>query len=161
MNHLDAVAVPAFPIKSLILDWWKARAYKHKGAETALYLMFFSGLLLWDWIGLDWQFMRFLLFGHMFIGLFVFPFTMLPFWLSHRKLLLRTRKKSFIRTGRFIEYLLMLCSFSGVYLIFWGAPGGYLGWLMQTAHFYSSWLLAPLIFYHALRWSVLNIKRYI
>jgi len=158
---LDAVALqPDLSIKTLILNWWKTRAYKHKGAEITLYLLFFSGLLLWDWLGLEWQALRFLLFSHMVIGLVIFPLTVVPFWLSHRKLLARTRKPSFIRTGRAIECLLLNCGLSGVYLIFWGVPGDTLGWLMQILHFYSSWLLAPLVFYHALRWSVLNLRRY-
>tara|TARA_R110001592_G_scaffold113322_1_gene312358 strand:+ start:2142 stop:2639 length:498 start_codon:yes stop_codon:yes gene_type:complete len=147
-------------IKTSLSNWWKSRAYKHKGAETLLYFMFLSGLLIWDLVGLQWEIKRVLIFAHLIVGLLVFPFIILPFWLSHRALLLRTKKPLFIRTGQAIELILSVCVLSGVYLVFWGAPGNTLGWLMQSAHFYSSCLLAPLIFYHALRWSVLNIKRF-
>jgi len=147
-------------MRAVVFDWWTSQAYRHKWAESTLYGLFFSGLLVWDWLGVDWHVLRAMLFLHIITGLFLFPVTVLPFWLSHRSLLAKTGKKTFIRTGRVIELLLATCALTGGYLILWGAPGDTLGWLMQNLHFYSSWLLAPVIFYHAFRWSVLNLKRY-
>jgi len=148
-------------ISELLKDWWKARAYKHKFAETVLYLMFLSGLFVWAWLDFSWQIQRAMLFVHVVAGLFVFPISVVPFWLSHRSLINRSQKKFFNRTGLLLDYLLAFCFLSGLYLVFWGAPGNDFGWLVQNIHFYTSWLLVPLVFAHALRWSVLNLRRYI
>jgi len=157
VSHLEIQPMFSESIKA----WWKTRAYKNKGAESILYLMFFSGLLVWTWLDASWQIQRTMLFVHIAFGLFIFPFTVVPFWLSHRNLIKRSRKVFLKRSGTVLDYLLATCSLSGVYLFFWGAPGNDFGWLIQNIHFYTSWLLVPLIFAHALRWSVLNLRQYL
>lgn len=143
----------------VIKNGWASLAYKNKWAESLLYLMFVSGLLLWDAIELSWQVKRLLLPLHMLVGASLFTLVVGAFWSTHRRLLQRSQKKKLRQTGAVIEWLLICCCVSGFYLFFAGAPGDTLGWLMSNLHFYSSWLLAPLVFYHALRWSVLNLRR--
>ncbi len=147
--------------KGHLYSAWKRLAFRHKWAETLLYIMFFSGLLIWPVIAVDWQVKSLMLVIHMLVGISLFMLVVGAFWSSHRALL-KNSKKAFLRqTGTVIEYLLIICSLSGIYLFFYGNPGNTLGLLMQDIHFYSSWLLAPLVFAHALRWSVLNLTKYI
>ncbi|MCP5080039.1 MAG: hypothetical protein GY951_18585, partial [Psychromonas sp.] len=110
-------------------------------------------------ITVNWQVKNLMLVIHMLVGISLFLLVVGAFWSSHRALL-KSSKKSFLRqTGTVIEYLLIICSVSGIYLFFYGNPGNATGLLMQDIHFYSSWLLTPLVFAHALRWSVLNLTK--
>lgn len=139
--------------------WWQKQAYRHKGAEVLLYTMFISGLLLWSRLPVPWGLERWGLLVHMLLGISVFLVVITVFWSSHRRLVVRS-KNSFLRTsGRLIEVLLLLCCLSGFYLFFLGNSGALLNQLISDLHFYSSILLAPLVFRHAMRWSVINLKR--
>ena len=139
---------------------WKGLAYRHKWTEIFLYAMFFSGLLIWPFVEVIWQVKSLMLAIHMLVGISFFLIIVTAFWTAHRTLL-KASKKRFLRvTGNVIEILLVLCSISGIYLFFYGNPGNELGFFIQNVHFYSSWLLTPLVFSHALRWSVLNLMRY-
>lgn len=138
--------------------YWLKQAYRHKNAEKLMYVMFVSGFLLWDQLSLPWTIERWLLLAHMVIGVSLFLWIVGMFWSAHRRLLMRS-KKSFLRiTGRMTEALLVLCVSSGVYLFFYGVTGNTLSVFIQDVHFYSSLVLTPLVFRHALRWSVLNLK---
>lgn len=119
---------------------WKRLAYQHKWAETLLYVMFFSGLLIWPVIAVDWEIKRFMLIMHMLVGISLFLLVVGAFWSSHRTLLKKSTKPFLRTTGSVIEYLLMSCSISGVYLFFYGNQGNALGLFIQDIHFYSSWL---------------------
>ncbi|WP_299013818.1 hypothetical protein [uncultured Photobacterium sp.] len=148
------------PLGGRFSQWWHRLAYRHKWAESLLYLMFFSGLLLWDTVSVSWKIERWTLLVHMLVGATLFTVIVGAFWGAHRRLI-TSSKKSFLRqTGTAIEWLLMACCLSGFYLFFYGTPGNPLGEAIQDVHFYSSWLLAPLVFRHAMRWSVLNIKKF-
>lgn len=149
------------PSAGWLSQWWQRLAYHHKWAESLLYLMFFSGLLLWDGIGVHWQVERWTLLFHMVVGATLFVGIVGAFWASHRRLIITSRNPFLRKTGTVIEWLLIVCSFSGIYLFFFGKPGNTLGGIIQDIHFYSSWLLAPLVFRHAMRWSVFNIKMFI
>lgn len=139
--------------------YYKRLAFHHKKAEFVLYLMFISGLLLWPMINIVWQVERIVLLMHMLAGLTLFPIFVGSFWLSHRRLL-KSNQKNFLRkTGTIIEYLLIACTLSGIYLTFWGNTGNNFSILIQDIHFYSSWLLAPLVLAHAWRWTVLKFFR--
>lgn len=149
---------------TLIMRWdqfyayWEKQAYRHKSAEKLMYLMFVSGFLLWDQLAVSWMIERWLLLAHMMVGISVFLWVVGVFWSAHRRLLLRS-KKAFLRiTGRMTEGLLVLCISSGIYLFFYGVTGNELSLLIQDVHFYSSVVLTPLVFRHAFRWSVLNLK---
>ncbi|MCW8330833.1 hypothetical protein MD588_18740 [Photobacterium sp. SDRW27] len=141
--------------------WWHRLAYHHKWAESLLYVMFFSGLLLWDTVNVAWQLERWSLLVHMLVGATLFTLIVGAFWGAHRRLITSSNKPFLRQTGTAIEWLLITCSLSGFYLFFYGTPGNPLGVFIQDVHFYSSWLLAPLVFRHAMRWSVLNLSKYV
>lgn len=143
----------------IISTWWKQLAYRHKSAEFLLYFMFVSGVLLWDKIALNWQISRWLLPLHMIIGVTLFSIIVGAFWSSHRKLITKSKKAFLRQTGTLIEWLLVVCTLSGFYLFFYGNTGNSISQLIQDLHFYSSWLLAPIVFRHALRWSILNFRK--
>ncbi len=138
-------------------QWWARLAFHHKWAEAMLYLMFFTGIVLWKRVDVSWQAERWVLLIHMLVGISLFSVIVGAFWLSHRRLITSSNKAFLRKTGTAIEWLLIVCSVSGFYLFFFGTPGNALGVLIQDIHFYSSWLLAPLVFRHAMRWSVLKI----
>ena len=71
---------------------WQWLAYHHQAAEGALYLMFFSGLLLWEPLTPTWSLARWNLFLHVALSLTLFPLLFGAFWLSHRSLLRKSRK---------------------------------------------------------------------
>jgi len=139
---------------------WKRLAYHHKWAEVLLYVMFFSGLIIWPFVEVYWQVKSLMLVVHMLVGMSLFLIIVGAFWSAHRKLLKSSRKLFLRVTGQAIEVLLIICSLSGIYLFFYGNPGNDIGFFIQNIHFYSSWLLTPLVFAHALRWSVLNLTGY-
>ncbi|WP_461535883.1 hypothetical protein [Spongorhabdus nitratireducens] len=139
--------------------FWQRLAYRHKYAEATLYLMFISGIVIWDWVEIGWQVERIMLLAHLVAGLTAFPLLVGPFWASHRSLITLSNKPFLRATGKWIEWLLIICTLSGIYLLFWGNPGNWLGELMQDLHFYSSVLLVPLVFRHAMRWTVLKVFR--
>lgn len=143
----------------IISTWWQQLAYRHKPAEFLLYFMFVSGVLLWDKIALTWQLSRWLLPLHMIIGVTLFSIIVGAFWSSHRKLITKSKKAFLRQTGTLIEWLLVVCTLSGFYLFFYGNTGNSISQLIQDLHFYSSWLLAPIVFRHALRWSILNFRK--
>ncbi len=142
------------------LSWWKKLAYRHKSAEFLMYVMFVTGFLLWDRIALNWQIERFALLFHMLIGATLFTFVVGLFWGSHRKLITKSHNRFLKKTGTIIEWLLISCSLTGFYLFIYGNTGNQLSFFIENIHFYSSWLLVPLMFRHALRWSIINIKQY-
>lgn len=143
-------------ISSRLQAVYQRLAYHHKKAEFVLYLMFISGLLLWPMIDIAWQVERLVLLMHMLAGLTIFPIFVGSFWLSHRRLLKGNKKEFLRKTGSIIEYLLVACTLSGIYLTFWGNTGNNLSIFIQDIHFYSSWLLAPLVLKHAWRWTILT-----
>jgi hypothetical protein len=144
---------------------WKRRAFKNKSAELLLYVMFLSGLLMWDGVSsliwIDWEMTNLILLTHMIMGSSIFMVVVGLFWSSHRRLMIKSTKKTLRLTGTVIEYLLITCVITGLYLTFIGNTGNALSWWIDQLHFYSSWGLTPLVFAHALRFSVLNIKQYI
>ena len=148
------LSTPQVAISARLYNAYKRLAYHHKKAEFVLYLMFLSGILLWPMISIPWQIERIVLLMHMLAGLTFFPVFVGTFWLSHRRLL-KGNKKVFLRqTGTLIEYLLIACTISGIYLTFWGNTGNDFSIFIQDIHFYSSWLLAPLVLKHAWRWTI-------
>ena len=68
-------------------QFWQWLAYHHQAAEGTLYLMFFSGLLLWEPLTPLWSLARWNLFFHVMLSLTLFPLLFGAFWLSHRSLL--------------------------------------------------------------------------
>ncbi|QFI54389.1 hypothetical protein [Aeromonas simiae] len=139
-------------------NFWNWLAWHHKTAEALLYLMFFSGLLLWEPLTPVWGVARWNLLLHLLLSLSLFPLWFGAFWLSHRRLLLRSRKPFLRTTGRTIELLLLLCVSSGVLLVLHGTPGDRLGAVASWLHWASTLALTPLVLRHAWRWTVLRLR---
>lgn len=144
---------------SVLCNWWRRLAYKHKIAEFLMYFMFVSGVLLWDVFSINWQVEKFLLLAHMLVGATFFTAIVGTFWSSHRQLI-TTSSNAFLRqTGIFIEWLLATCTITGFYTFFFGNTGNTFSAFIENIHFYSSWILVPLLFRHAMRWSIINIRK--
>lgn len=135
---------------------WQALAYRNRAAEWTLYALAFSGLPLIAAFSVDWQWQRWDLVAHALLGTFGFITLIVPFWSSHRRLLLRSRKSFLRMTGRITEVLLLVTGASGYYLILWGNRGGSLGNLVHQAHLIASLSLTLVVMRHAWRWSVLQ-----
>ncbi|MGL6599532.1 hypothetical protein ACSZOB_18130 [Aeromonas veronii] len=137
-------------------QFWQWLAYHHQAAEGTLYLMFFSGLLLWEPLTPLWSLARWNLFFHVMLSLTLFPLLFGAFWLSHRSLLNRSNKHFLRITGRIIEALLLICLASGLLLVLHGTPGDAMGNLASWAHWLSALALTPLVLRHAWRWTILK-----
>lgn len=135
---------------------WQWLAFHHQAAEGSLYLMFFSGLLLWEPLTPLWSLARWNLFLHVALSLTLFPLLFGAFWLSHRSLLRKSRKPFLRTTGRIIEALLLICLASGLLLVLHGTPGDGMGNLASWAHWLSALALTPLVLRHAWRWTILK-----
>lgn len=57
---------------------WQWLAYHHQAAEGSLYLMFFSGMLLWEPLTPLWFLARWNLFLHVMLSLTLFPCCLAP-----------------------------------------------------------------------------------
>lgn len=143
-------------ITDALLQWWEGLSYRNRAAEWSLYLMFFTGILLWNQITLPWSLERLLLVTHIVSSVLLFPVFVLPFWLSHRRLLARSKKKLLKVTGQLIDYILLGCMASGLYLVLLGNRGDDLGWLAYIVHLVTALVLVPLLIRHAAKWSVLK-----
>lgn len=142
--------------KEVIKQAWVQLGYRNKMAEWSLYALFLSGLLLWDIFSLPWFATRWLLIIHVICSLILFPIYVLPFWLSHRRLLKNSKKKFLNVTGQCLDLLLLLCLVSGVFLFIQGNRGDDLGYYTFLSHLISALILTPIIMKHSARWSVLK-----
>ncbi len=142
-------------VKSLTV-WWQRQAYRNKAAEWSLYFMFVTGFMLWNQFTLPWGIERLLLITHVISSLILFPAAVLPFWLSHRKLLKYSKKKLLIITGLSLDLLLLLCALSGVFLFVVGNRGDEWGYLTYLTHLISAVIITPILMRHAVGWSVLK-----
>ncbi|MEH6812635.1 MAG: hypothetical protein V7677_08910 [Motiliproteus sp.] len=139
-----------------IKRWWHLLAYHHRGAEISLHLLFVSGIPLWSLFALSWGLERSLLFIHSIAGILLFPLYVLPFWISHRRLLSNSKKSLLRKTGRYLDMLIILCALSGSYLILIGNRGDLFGLINHYLHLVTAIPLTLLLVRHALRWSILS-----
>ena len=124
-----------------------------------IYFMFLSGLTLWQTVSVSWEVERWMLLLHIAIGSSVFTLVVGAFWCSHRRLILTSRNAFLRTTGTLIEWLLATCVLTGFYLFIYGKTGNTLSLVIQELHFYSSWILVPLVLRHAFRWSIFNLRQ--
>ena len=118
--------------------------------------MFLTGVMLWNQISIPWPVERVLLLVHVVASLLLFPVTVVPFWLAHRALLKRSKKALLKVTGQLIDYILVGCMASGVYLVLQGNRGDDFDWFVYMAHLVTAFVLLPLLIRHAAKWSVLK-----
>lgn len=144
------------PLGLRLKQAWQQLGYRNTLAEWSLYILFFSGILLWDIFTLPWQGVRWLLISHLLLSIIIFPIYVLPFWLSHRRLLKKSNKRLLNITGQFLDILLSVCVLSGVYLLIQGNRGDELGYLIFLAHLISAIILLPILMRHSYKWSVLQ-----
>jgi len=152
--------IPTMHSQNVFHSWWQQLAYRHKSAEFLMYFMFVSGVLLWDRISIIWQLERVMLLSHMIIGATLFTIVVGAFWSSHRNLLNKSKKPFLKQTGLIIEWLLATCTLTGFYVFLIGNTGNSFSVFIANIHFYSSWILVPLVFRHAMRWSIILSIRY-
>ncbi len=155
---MDAQAITPSQPMSLAANvslWWQRQAYRNKAAEWSLYFMFVTGFVLWNQFTLPWQFERVVLIVHVLSSLILFPAAVLPFWLSHRRLLKGSQKKLLNITGQILDCLLLACAISGVFLFVVGNRGDDMGYLAYLTHLVSALVITPILIRHAARWSVL------
>ena len=142
--------------RQILRAYWRTLAFRNKTAEWALYVLLVSGLPLVSWWAAAWPLQRWSLLVHALLGVFGFTLLVVPFWLSHRRLLQSSQKPLLKVTGQLLEALLLATGFTGFYLIYWGNRGDTLGAVMHWVHLGASLALAPLLMRHAFRWSVLR-----
>lgn len=143
-------------ITEALLQWWQGLSYRNRAAEWSLYFMFLTGILLWNQVTVPWPLERLLLVVHVISSLVLFPLTVVPFWLSHRRLLAKSKKKLLTVTGQLIDYILLGCMASGLFLVLQGNRGDDLGWMAYMMHLVTALVLMPLLIRHAAKWSVLK-----
>ncbi len=145
--------------------WLQRIAYETKYIEFIIYISFISGLILWDGFNISWTLIRPMLALHFIISLLILPILILPFWLSHRKFLTnpskKSGKKSLHITGRIIEIILIILFASGFYLVFFGNRGGIDGEIAYYLHLLPALPLTILVFYHAKKWSMIKIFKWV
>lgn len=152
----SAVAAITPPHPAAALNrWWNRLAYRHRAAELTLHLLFVTGLPLWSLFSLPWNTERTLLLAHCVAGLVLFPVFVLPFWISHRRLLNSSNKAQLRNSGRYLDLLIGTLVLSGVYLILLGNRGDLWGWINHYLHLLTALPLSLLLIRHAWRWSVL------
>jgi hypothetical protein len=135
---------------------WQKLGYQNKMAEWSLYALFLTGFLLWEALSVPWDVMRLLLVIHVLLSMLIFPIYVLPFWLSHRRLLKHSKRRFLNITGQCLDLILGVCVASGLYLFIQGNRGDELGHLVFLAHLVSALIFLPIIMRHSARWSVLQ-----
>ncbi len=143
-------------INAIMNNWWTRLAYRHRQAEISLHLLFISGIPLWSLFQISWPWEKTLLFAHSIIGLVFFPLFVLPFWISHRRLLSRSKKPQLRKTGQLLDIIISACGISGFYLILIGNRGDLLGLINHYVHLVTAIPLTIILIKHAFRWSVLS-----
>ncbi len=144
------------------MPWWIRLGYRSKSAEFTLYFLAFSGLILWNGFTLDWTLVRFSLFVHFIAALFLFSIFVIPFWLSHRTLYNNSSKQPLRITGKILDYAILLMIVSGIYLTFVGNRGGDLsGQISYWTHLIVAIPLTVLVLYHAMKYSMLKLNKWV
>lgn len=131
-------------------------SYQSKPAELIFYFLTISGLALWDGFALSWAIQKPILAAHFLVSILLFPLFVVPFWLTHRKIIERSNKAALRLTGRLIDYTVVLLLASGIYLGLVGNRGNLIGELAYWSHLLPAIPMALLTLYHAKRWSMVK-----
>lgn len=116
-----------------------------------LAILFFSGILLWDVVGISWEAKRWLLLSHAPISLIIISLSILPFTVSHINRYLPMLKKSVSSKG--YSGLAVLVTFftsivSGLWLMFVGQRGDSVGTVASFLHLWGSFVLILSLIFH-------------
>lgn len=131
---------------------------KAKIVEIVVLALFISGIFLWDKIQLSWGIFKINQLAHIIIALLVFVVLLIPFIISHikehKKIIMKKRKGHLKRKqtgyGIFLGLSILAIFLTGIYLFFIGNRGGDIyGQYSLDIHFYGSFLLMFLLFYHS------------
>jgi hypothetical protein len=157
-------STPTYEIKKTVAsftDWFANRLmYQHRTAELVLYLLFISGILLWEFLPISWPIFRWSLLLHSLIGIILFPLTTGLFWLSHRRLFKSSNKPFLCVSGRVIDILLVISFLSGLVLFFYGATGDTASERISDLHWLAGLIIGPLVITHAWKYSLLRFRRH-
>lgn len=131
---------------------------KAKFIEIMTWILFFSGIALWDKIEISRGLFKFDQLSHILVALVLFIFVLLPFVYKHlsehKKMILKKRKghlkRKQITLGSILGLSLIAVFATGVYLFLVGNRGGDIyGMYSLEIHFYGSFILTFLLFYHS------------
>ena len=121
-----------------------------KAISTKLFivLMFVTGLLQWDVINIQWQYLTTISIIHAFSSIVLSLFFVIPFINRHVYKLLVYKKKNSVN-GWIFTFVFLLVSLSGFYLFFIGNRGGdIIGTICFNIHLYGSFGLMLFFIYH-------------
>jgi DNA-binding beta-propeller fold protein YncE len=129
--------------------------------EASILLMFLTGVLQWDLLGVKWEYFTSIQAIHIIISITASILIIIPFVNMHtykyRKNIIAKRRNS--GNGMMLGITLLLITISGVYLFLVGNRGGDdLGVYSFNMHLYGSFALVFFLWYHSL-FSNANIKR--
>ena len=124
-----------------------------KPAETALYVLLATGLLLFQPFGLSWQIVRWALVAHIAAAIIFVPCLLLPFWATHRGSLKKAARRFHLWSGRILEIGLAVMFATGAWLLFVGWNGTSSGGVAHYTHLTLAVPLVLLVVAHAWRFS--------
>ena len=120
---------------------------KYRWINIAIYLLFSSGIVLWEDINLAWEITRLVMPVHIILSVLAL-FWLFPFLYEHIRKTFHSREKNRIITGYFFLFNFVLIIISGFYLFFIGNLGNRLDQVMFYSHLLPSFLLILGLLYH-------------
>ncbi|MEX6505488.1 multiheme c-type cytochrome [Jiella sp. M17.18] len=125
-------------------------------AEWVLYGLLVTGALLFDPFGLPFSVMRWAIYVHIACAVLLVPTLVVPFWLSHRGMVMGSRRRFQVWSGRIIEAMLLGLVAGGTWLLAVGNNGTLSGAIAHWSHLVLALPLALLVAVHAWRYGVLR-----
>ncbi len=116
--------------------------------KNLLILMFITGILQWDILGIPWQYLTIISVIHALTSILVSVFLMIPFVNKHAYYHI-VKKRVNSPNGWLLGLVFLFITFSGFYLFFIGNTGGdIIGSLSFYVHLYGSFLFMILFLIH-------------
>ncbi len=117
--------------------------------KVLILTIFISGILQIDILNISWEYLRVISVIHAFASIILSIFYIIPFVNKHAYKYIVIKKVNSV-IGWILGFILLLSILSGFYLFFIGNTGGdILGIYSFNIHFYTSFILLALLFYHA------------
>lgn len=116
--------------------------------KVLILIIFFTGILQMDIIGIPWEYLTTISIIHAFASIVLSIFYIIPFVNRHAYKYIVIKKSNSI-VGWVLGFILLLSILSGFYLFFFGNTGGdTLGIYSFNVHLYSSFVLVAFLIYH-------------